>query len=209
MNDWAAAWVFLGFALRWWTGCLGPCEDVTRWAWSPFGGGGERPAMTLGLLGGPRRIPTRRWGPIMTAQSEDRLGPAGVGRPCSPDRRRFLRAAGLGAGLFPALAGPPRAGDPPPFTGHRGPVTGLAFAADGRTLLSGGKDGAVRLWTAAGRPLGAWSGEHREVLAVALARRGRAGASAGYGRTVVWALPAGRPRHRFDAEFARREGRAP
>ncbi|NDD30878.1 MAG: hypothetical protein EB084_21690, partial [Proteobacteria bacterium] len=35
------------------------------------------------------------------------------------------------------------------FGGHAGAVTGLAFSADGASLVSGGADGTVRLWTLA------------------------------------------------------------
>src|SRR5262249_47588293 len=126
----------------------------------------------------------------------------------TPDRRRFLKAAALGALLPPGVAAREEA--PPPFRGHRLQVVGLAFAPDGRSLLSGSTDGTVRRWAAGGRPLGAWGGEHKEVLAVAFAPDGHSAATAGYGRTVVWDMPDGRCRRRFDEDFARRqEGRNP
>jgi hypothetical protein len=33
------------------------------------------------------------------------------------------------------------------LTGHSGRVTGVAFSADGKTIISGGADGTVRIWT--------------------------------------------------------------
>jgi len=40
------------------------------------------------------------------------------------------------------------------FRGHEGPVSAVAFAPDGRRLISGGADTTVLVWDLAGRPVG-------------------------------------------------------
>jgi WD40 repeat protein len=146
----------------------------------------------------------------MSRPGNDRISCADFCQTLARDRRRFLQAGALGAVVSLLPAAVVRAGDLPPFTGHRDQVTGLAFSPDGQLLLSGSADGTVRLWDVNGRPLGSWPDEHKQVLTVAFAPDGRSAASAGSGRTTVWDMPAGRRRHRFDPDFARRrENRNP
>jgi hypothetical protein len=76
------------------------------------------------------------------------------------------------------------------LTGHDGEVEGVAVSADGRTAVSGGFDGTVRVWdlagTAAPRVL---TGHTGEVWAVAVSADGRTAVSGGDDRTVrVWDL---------------------
>lgn len=72
--------------------------------------------------------------------------------------------------------------------GHQGAVYALAFAADGRTLVSGGKDGTVRLWDlSAGRARAELRGHEGSVYTLALHRDGRLLASGGADRDPrVW-----------------------
>jgi tRNA A-37 threonylcarbamoyl transferase component Bud32 len=72
--------------------------------------------------------------------------------------------------------------------GHDGAVTAVAFAPDGRSVLTGGADGTVRAWAAAtGRPLRTLTGFERPVAAVAVAPQGGRVAAAGAdGRVRLW-----------------------
>jgi hypothetical protein len=74
--------------------------------------------------------------------------------------------------------------------GHHGPVSSLAFLADGQLLLSGGADGTVRLWQPAnGEQLCCLEGHTGKVHAVAFSADGRAAFSAGADGTIrCWPL---------------------
>jgi WD40 repeat protein len=80
------------------------------------------------------------------------------------------------------------------LSGHVGPVRALAFHEDGRWLLSGGADCAVRLWdcsqrTNASASVAVWK-QHREpVCGVAFVTKGKQALSADHTLTVyIWTL---------------------
>ena len=82
------------------------------------------------------------------------------------------------------------------LTGHDvfGPVWSVAVTADGKTAVSGGQEGSVRVWDlAAGRQQAAFTGQADVVWSVAVTADGNTAVSGGRDRTVeVWDLAAGR-----------------
>jgi WD40 repeat protein len=84
--------------------------------------------------------------------------------------------------------------------GHYGPVPGIAFSPDGKTLVSGGADGTVRLWDLTGSEPKARlpvRGHDDEVRAVALAPDGRILATSSHDGTLrIWELGDRQPKLR-------------
>jgi WD40 repeat protein len=74
------------------------------------------------------------------------------------------------------------------LSGHEQPVTALAFAPDGRTILSTGRDGLVYLWDAAThRPRETFDWGLGALYSLAVAPDGMTAAVGGAdGRVVVW-----------------------
>jgi len=71
------------------------------------------------------------------------------------------------------------------FTGHNGPVFGVAISGDGSKVVSGGADGVVRLWeTKSGKQLQRIDGHSGPVWAVAISLDGRQIISGGFDKTV-------------------------
>jgi WD40 repeat protein/serine/threonine protein kinase/two-component SAPR family response regulator len=79
------------------------------------------------------------------------------------------------------------------LVGHTGPVTTVAFSADGRYLLSGGFDSAVYLWeVSSGQLVRRFDGHAGGVMSVAFSPDGHHGASGAQdGTVIVWDLGSG------------------
>jgi len=71
------------------------------------------------------------------------------------------------------------------------PVRAVALTRDGRYLLSGGRDGSLRLWqVASGRELYRYAGHVGEIVGLSMATDARIAVSAGTDQTIrVWRLP--------------------
>jgi WD40 repeat protein len=84
----------------------------------------------------------------------------------------------------------PPLGSPKKLEGHHGGIAALAYAPDGRSLFSGGRDLTVRCWDlASARVREAWSWPVGDIGALAVAPDGMTAAVAGEnGRAVIWDL---------------------
>jgi WD40 repeat protein len=93
---------------------------------------------------------------------------------------------------------------------HEGPVFGVVFAPDGRTLFSGGDDRTVRAWDVrTGKELRRFEGHKGGVLALALTADGKTLASAGRDKTVrLWNTQTGKELHRLETSLGDVEGLA-
>ena len=88
------------------------------------------------------------------------------------------------------------------LTGYTGGVYAVAVSGDGRTAVSGGRDGTVRVWDLAGAAAPrVLTGHAGPVQAVAVSADGRTAVSGGHDGTVrVWDLAGDREQARWIAE---------
>ena len=88
--------------------------------------------------------------------------------------------------MFVARAAHAEPVPPALLKGHKGTLSCLVFAPDGKALASGAKDGTVIVWDVAARkPLVPVPGHKDTVVAVALAPDGKTLATGGIDRNVA------------------------
>ncbi len=101
----------------------------------------------------------------------------------APDGTRLAVGFGAGVGVWDAATGRPVH----TFDGHKRTVAALAFSPDGRLLLTGGRDGVVKLWDLpAGRERVTYDWGVGPVAAVAVAPDGLRAAVGGEGPVVLF-----------------------
>ena len=107
----------------------------------------------------------------------------------SPDEARLASAGQTGAFLWDAQSGEVLHR----LEAHGVMVTAVAFSPDGRTLLTGARDGTIRLWAVdTGASLRTFLGHQREINALAFAPDGRSFVSAGSDNSArVWSVEDG------------------
>jgi WD40 repeat protein len=107
----------------------------------------------------------------------------------SPDSSALAVAAGRTVKVFPLDGSMEKVEPSANLTGHRATVYSVVFTPDGKHLISGSKDGSVRIWDLGG---GGASRAYRwkigPVWAVAVAPDGMTAAAGGDGDIVVWDL---------------------
>lgn len=104
---------------------------------------GQEIALPPASGGAPRATPSAAMDPMaLIGQLEMAASPAAA---LSPDGRIAARAYGQAIRLVDLATGTPLA----EFTGHTSTVTALSFSGDGRRLVSGSRDGSLRVWSLA------------------------------------------------------------
>jgi WD40 repeat protein/serine/threonine protein kinase len=119
-------------------------------------------------------------------------------------REAAARLAALGEPVFPADLGTLGVLSYAPLPlnvleGHAGPATAVAMGPDGKTAVSAGRDGTLRVWDLpVGRELRTLRGHEGMILALALSPDGRRALTGGSDRTLIhWNLETGEPLRRF------------
>ncbi|AFZ21832.1 TIR domain-containing protein [Allocoleopsis franciscana] len=84
------------------------------------------------------------------------------------------------------------------FVGHDGAVLSLSFSPDGKTIVSGGGDGTIKLWERSGRLLFSIKRHEREISSIRFSPDGQSIASASADGTIkLWNLK-GQPLHTLE-----------
>jgi WD40 repeat protein len=123
------------------------------------------------------------------------VGKAGAPTVTSPDRSRIITADGATITCYDAKS------QKVIFVtrGHVGAVNALAFAPDGKTFASGGKDQTVRLWdVATGKALRIFKGHTAAVTSLTYAANGKTMTSTATDKTTcVWEPATGKLLKKF------------
>jgi RNA polymerase sigma factor (sigma-70 family) len=90
-----------------------------------------------------------------------------------------------------------------PCEGHKGPVNGVVWSADGKMLVSAGDDQMVRVWDAAGKLKRTLAGHRDRVIGVAVTQDGKTLASRGGDNAIrIWEVETGKELRWWETSLA-------